>query len=147
MPPKYTPSPRFTKEEVIRDKRLGVRFFDEALTNVSRTELIREAMGIFRNNPGVWNPGWSNFDWALGNAVRDHIRRQGDVPMTFNADEVLSDRELVYLSVHLQINTPYIPTWARRQPKEPGKTRTRKPKPKPEPKPVPMTVWERLLED
>ena len=77
-------------------KIVGLKVWDKALTNATRQEIIDESIRICAEFPDIWGRGWSNFDWALGNAVRDiaYPNATRDISMTWNADDVLTPDEL-----------------------------------------------------
>jgi len=94
-------------------KIVGLKVWDKALTNATRQEIINEAIRICTEFPDIWGRGWSNFDWALGNAVRDiaYPNATRDISMTWNADDVLTSEELNDIKTKLGFNTDYVKTF------------------------------------
>jgi hypothetical protein len=104
----------YTEEEVITLKKCGVKYFDEAVNNVGRKELLNRAVKICQEFPDTWGAGWRNFDWALGNAVRDCVKSQGEFQMSWNVDEVLTGEEIAEVAVRLGFIDAYNKCWPRR---------------------------------
>ena len=94
-------------------KIIGLKVWDKALENATRQEIIDESIRICTDFPDIWGRGWSNFDWALGNAVRDiaYPKSTRDIAMTWNADDVLTSEELTVIKSKLGFNTDYIKTF------------------------------------
>lgn len=109
--------PKYTRQQVIDEKRCGIKYFDRAVEKIGRQSLIDQALTIRKNHPTVWGTGWGNIDWALGNAVQECAKYNG--PMTWNLDEVLTQDELAYIAEKSGLKVEdYTPTWGRREPKK-----------------------------
>jgi hypothetical protein len=97
----------------MKRKILGLKVWDKALENSTREQIIEESISICTEFPDVWGRGWSNFDWAIGNAVRDiaYPKSTRDIAMTWNADDVLTSEELDNIKTALGFKTDYTQTY------------------------------------
>jgi hypothetical protein len=94
-------------------KILGLKVWNKALENSSREDIINKSIEVCKEFPGIWGNGWSNFDWVLGNVVRDvaYPKSTRDIAMTWNADDVLTSDELEDIKKNLNFNSDYIKTF------------------------------------
>lgn len=94
-------------------KIIGMGVWEKALKNSSKENIIAEAIKIAKQFPNIWGYGWSNFDWALGNAVREiaYPNSTKDIATTWNADDVLTPEELENIKNILGFKTDYEKTF------------------------------------
>jgi hypothetical protein len=109
---------KYTSQQVVTEKRCGIKHFDEAVAKIGREALVEETIKISREHPGIWGEGWPNVDWALGNAVIDTLNKRNEFSQTYNLDEVLTTEELQKVATDLQLTDPYTQNWERRKPKK-----------------------------
>ena len=109
---------KYTKQQVLDEKRCGIKYFERAVEKIGRTQLLANAVAISHRHPDTWGPGWSNFSWALGNAVIDAIDSRSEISQTWNVDEVLTNEEMTSIARELGFKLEsYEPLWKRRKPK------------------------------
>ena len=88
----------------------GLRYWELAIKKVSRQKIIDESikMYLFFGSKGiyVWGEGWSTFDWAIGNTVRE-ILDKPDVQMSWWTDDVLTNEEQLYVKNKLNLLIDY----------------------------------------
>lgn len=94
-------------------KIIGLKVWDKALENSTREKIIEESIAVCTKFPDIWGPGWPNFDWALGNVVREvaYPNATRDIAMTWNADDVLTPNELEYIKNRLNFKQNYKKTF------------------------------------
>ncbi len=94
-------------------KIIGLSVWEIALKKMSKQDIIEKAIKISKQFPDIWGGSWSNFDWALGNAVREvaYPNSTKDIGMTWNADDVLTSEDLDYIKISLNIKTNYTQTF------------------------------------
>ncbi len=109
---------KYTSEQVVTEKRCGIKHFDEAVVKIGRETLVAETIKICKEFPVIWGRGWPNVHWALGNAVIDVLNKRNEFRQTYNLDEVLTSDEMQKLSTELHITDAYSQHWERRKPKK-----------------------------
>lgn len=102
----------YTKEQVMKERRCGLKIFDKAVIKSSRQAVIDKGIEYYKENPDTWGPGWPTVDWAIGNAMRDIADNHG--PSTFNLDEALTDDEMKNIASLLNITDLYVGHWKRK---------------------------------
>lgn len=105
---------KYTKEQVIAERRCGLKYFDKAAPDEkSRKELIMNAIAISKKNPMY--VGWSNFSWALGNAIIEIVAKDKEILQFWNTDEVLSQEEMLFVAKELNLKMEdYVDVWKRK---------------------------------
>lgn len=93
---------KYTKEEIIKDRRSGLKYFDECIKKVGKDELFDEVIRIYKQNPTMWGDGWPNLNWALGNACINKLKR-GSIKLGFNLNEALSEEDMQHFSKELNL--------------------------------------------
>jgi hypothetical protein len=101
----------YTREQVIKGRLCGLKMLDKATSLKPIQEIIDESIATNKEMPNIWNVGWSNMDWAFGNAWRDviwnHEKSDRDIGTSFNLDEALTEEQLKYVSDKTGIPLPY----------------------------------------
>jgi hypothetical protein len=105
---------KYTKQDVIDGRKCGLKYFDKAVEIIGRQQLIDKAIEINKKSPDVWKAGWSNFDWAIGNAVIEIINSKGDISQSWNLDEALNDNEIQHIASVCCFSLPFTPSWPRK---------------------------------
>ncbi len=93
--------PRMTRSTMLRERRCGLKYYDQAVAQTSHQALIDKAIGYVQQHPGVWGTGWANFAWAFGNAVIGTILPNKDISQTYNLSDVLSETDIAYIQSKL----------------------------------------------
>lgn len=88
---------KYTKQQVIADRRCGLKYFDKAVLMTSKQHVLDETLRINQAFPNTWGPGWPNIHWALVNAVAEIIKPNGDIMQTYALDEALDPNDILYL--------------------------------------------------
>jgi hypothetical protein len=96
----------YTKEQVIRDRKCGLKYLDQAVEIVGRQMVVDKTIALARQHAGVWGGGWSDVSWASGNAVKDLANIEKDISMTWNLDEAFTDVELFDIAAQLNLIPP-----------------------------------------
>jgi hypothetical protein len=91
------------REKMLSERRCGLKYWDKAVDLVGRERVIEEAIAISQRYPDIWNGGWANFEWAIGNAVREAIDANGNPQMTWNTNDVLDEAEMAYVAKALSL--------------------------------------------
>jgi hypothetical protein len=107
----------YTKQQVIDGRKCGLKYFDKAVELKCRQYIIDHAIEINKEFPDMWEVGWSNFRWAIGNAVREIVNPDKEYPMSWNVDEALDDNEIKFIAEQLEFKGEYTPTWDRKKAK------------------------------
>jgi hypothetical protein len=105
---------KYTKDQVVTERRCGLKYFDKAVELVGRPALLQNAFNIAKAYPEVWGRGWSNFGWAIGNAVIEAINPKGDIAQTWNLDEALTPEEIANVKTTMGYQDEYKVVWERR---------------------------------
>ena len=109
----------YTKEVVINHRKCGLgKYFDPVVAQVGRASLIEQAILIAKKHPNIWDPGWSNFHWALGNAVIDFLPKDKSPVQSYNVDEALTPEEIAYVAKQLNLSPNPQQIWPRKQTKK-----------------------------
>jgi hypothetical protein len=96
---------KYTREEIIRDRRCGLKYFDKALTKVSIQRLIDDSIACFQDNPNICpDSPWSRMGWSVANVIMEII--DNDVPPTANLDEMFTDDWMTYISQRIHAPLP-----------------------------------------
>lgn len=96
----------YTKEQVIRDRKCGLKYLDQAVEIAGRQGMVDKTIALVRQNAGVWGGGWADVSWANGNAVKDLADIEGDISMTWNLDEAFTEAELFDIATELNLILP-----------------------------------------
>jgi len=96
----------YTKEQVIRDRKCGLKYFDKAVEIAGRQGVVGKTIALARQHAGVWGGGWADVSWASGNAVKDLANIEKDISMTWNLDEMFTDVELFNIATELNLILP-----------------------------------------
>jgi len=109
----------YTKEQVISERKCGLKYLDKAVAFVGMQVILDETIKIRKESPDIWGTGWSNVDWAFGNAWRDVLWKNklasGDIDSTENLDEALTPEQMQYLADNLNLDlSTYEPCWKRK---------------------------------
>lgn len=108
---------KYTKEQIIEERKCGLKYFDMAVQMTSREQVIKDALKINQDHPDIWGRGWSNLAWAFGNAVGNIVKR-GEIQQTWNLDEALSRTEMQELQEKFKLSD-YTPMRERKPPSVP----------------------------
>lgn len=105
-----------TRSKMLAERRCGLKYWDKAVILTTRQEIINASINTSKAFPTIhsYTSRWHNFDWAIGNTVRKIATSGGDIAMSWNTDDVLTEDEISFISKELNIPLPYIPTWPRK---------------------------------
>jgi len=105
---------KMTRERMLVDRRCGLKYWDEAVRLVGQKAVLDRTLGIMQEYPDTWGRGWPNAHWAIGNAVREIIKNQGNIQMTWNIHDVLTPEELADFASQAGLTgLPYKESWSR----------------------------------
>jgi hypothetical protein len=108
-------SSKYTKSKVIAERRCGLKYYDKAFAIRGRQQVIEDSISLARQDgQRTWGGGWSNFDWCIGNVVRDIACKNIEPPMSCNLDEILTDAEMSFVATALSIAEGYKPARERK---------------------------------
>jgi hypothetical protein len=100
------------REKMLNERRCGLKHWDKAVEMVGVQAIIDKAIAIHNDFPDVWGAGWRNFDWALGNAVREiACDPNKQYAMSWNVNDVLTEEEMHAVAERCQFSGQYEPCW------------------------------------
>ena len=112
---------KMSKNDVIKDRCCGLRWYDHIVSFVNISELLDAAVKIHALYPTTWGTGWGNLHWAFGNACRKayqdnkngmgKIRHNGQT--SFNLDECLTKEQLSDFASRCGVTDVYKESWPR----------------------------------
>lgn len=106
---------KYTRAQVIAERRCGLKYYDKAFEIRGRQQVIEDSIALAKKDgQKTWGGGWSNFDWCIGNVIREIACKDIEPQMTCNLDEILSPEEMLYVAAALNITAVYTPSSQRK---------------------------------
>jgi len=110
---------KYTKEEVIQGRKCGLKYFDKAVEKVGIQAILEKTVSFSKGSPDTWGRGWSNIDWAFGNAWREFClnkNRESYGGMdSINLNEALSQEQMQYIADQCGLDIQqYVPSHDRK---------------------------------
>jgi len=98
-----------------KKKPMGLSWYKKSVSLSSVESIIAETIRINNEMPSIWTPGWCNIQWAFGNAwrnvLREHNRRIGEIFTRVELDDVLTSKQIAYISKKTGVPLPFKPVW------------------------------------
>lgn len=110
----------YTKEEIIKERKLGLHYFDEAVLKLGiqfiLDKTIETTSPFFNNRNRIM---WDHVEYAFAFAWAEHCSKKtlNTMPGSFNLDEALTQSQIDYLATSLNIKEKYKGVARRKLPK------------------------------
>lgn len=88
---------------MLAGRKCGLKYYDKAVALVGQQAIIDKAILYHIGwperalRPIETGGGWSCFDWAFGNAVKDIIASNKEISQTYNLMDVLQAQDVIYI--------------------------------------------------